>query len=36
MPEGRREVEDWLAGRGAVVVAALVAALVVMALVRLL
>lgn len=28
MPEGRRDVEDWLAGKGAVIVAALVAALV--------
>ncbi len=31
MPEGRKDVEDWLAGRGAVLVAILLGALVLVA-----
>lgn len=35
MPDERKEVEDWLAGRGALLVGALIVALVVMGLVYL-
>lgn len=35
MPEGRKDVEDWLAGRGAVLVAILLGALVLVAILSL-
>ena len=35
MPEGRKDVEDWLAGRGAILVAILLGALVLVAILSL-
>jgi len=35
VPDGRKDVEDWLAGRGAVVVAVLLGALVLVAILSL-